>query len=240
MLAAFHVRSSLAAALCLGVLACGRESTVVKGRPHPAVSEHTGEVAEPPAATGAGSAGIARPPPPMIWLDGPATSPPSFANVQGWGPLRFSMNIDEATAALDTAKVAFDKKTAHKTGDKYLTLKDPSPHGWGCTVYFSESRPHTINQILLITSSFATAAEAEAVLAEHVRRFGPAAEAKPGYHDELREDREYLWHNPATDLDVTVSHNRFRDLQTKRSIAPEDTSEQLDYWVVFITYRPHR
>lgn len=173
--------------------------------------------------------------PPFVWQPGSATSPPSFAGVLGWGPLRLHTPLDEVACALVSANVAFRKETL-KAGAEYFTLADLSPHGWTGTLYFGHEGPRPLIQILLISGRFATGAEAEAVVEDHVRRFGPPAATKAGYRDALREDHDFVWRNRAAELVVTVSHDRFSDLASKRSLLPEDASEQLDHWIVSANY----
>jgi hypothetical protein len=178
--------------------------------------------------------------PPVLWQDGVATSPPGFTLVRGWGPLRWNMQVGHAMHALDGAKVAFAQKRFHKTGEDYLTLDYLARPGWSATVYFSGSEPRTLSQILLISPRLSTKDEADSILREHSQLLGAPMESKDGYRDALREDRLFRWRSSSTDLEITLAHNRFADLASKRSVFPDDPSEQLDDWTVFIDYSPHR
>jgi hypothetical protein len=189
-----------------------------------------------------------RPNPPSTDAPRPASSPPfqkptalepkcrleaelpaAFAKIEGWGPLRWGMDVDEAEAALAKAGIPYERKEFHKSAEDYFKIE---VCGWEGTVYMrhyetaDKKWPQKITQILFQSPELATEAEASATVADTQKVFGPPQATPTGYHDENRNDKMYVWSADNAKLDVTVAQYAWPDKPV--------------YWIVWKNLQPGR
>ena len=134
-----------------------------------------------------------------------------FDSVKGWGPLTFSMTIDEARAALIAAKI-----TPSGTGDD-LAFK--SPDGYITVKSRTEGKRTLVTRLLVGNQVWGEQTSEKdwlALLARLKEQYGEPEQAQGEY------EQVYVWKNKAAKLEVIVSR-RHEFFQVKqRWTRPDD------------------
>lgn len=128
---------------------------------------------------------------------------PSFATVNGWGPLNWTMNVADAKAALTRAGVKYEEMIIPGGDGPVLYL---TRAGWETSLVGFDAEGRLL-AITFVSPRFKAREDAAVYQADLEKRYGPGEEVPREFVDDGYTDiHTVVWRNDATILTLAVTY----------------------------------